>query len=162
IDAAIESPRAAQANVELTAEGKTIGASQVDLARGMNHVRLQATVNTVGAIALAGKISAGALGDARFENSGTIRSPPVLLVSRDQAASEEHLLRALHANQFDVQQASGGLPPKLDDFQLIVINNWDMESIPLNAKAALEEYVKNGGGLMWIAGERNVYVEKKG
>ena len=44
----------------------------------------------------------------------------------------------------------------------MVINNWDMESIPLAAKAQLEDYVKKGGGLVWIAGEHNVYVDKKG
>ena len=92
----------------------------------------------------------------------TLRSPRVLLVSRDPAASEEHIIRALHANQFEVQQAPGGVPPKIDDFQLVVINNWDMESIPATAKASLEDYVKKGGGLVWIAGERNVYVDKKG
>ena len=75
---------------------------------------------------------------------------------------EEHILRALQANQFEVQQAPGGMPPKLDDFQLIVINNWDMESIPAPAKAALEDYVQKGGGLVWIAGEHNTYVDKKG
>ena len=102
------------------------------------------------------------LGEARFEDSVTLRSPRVLLVSRDPAASEEHIIRALHANQFEVQQAPGGIPPKIDDFQLVVINNWDMESIPATAKASLEDYVKKGGGLVWIAGEHNIYVDKKG
>lgn len=162
IDVAVEAPRAAHARVALTAEGKTIGTSEVDLAAGVNHLRLQASVNSVGAIALAGKISASDLGEARFEDSVTLRSPRVLLVSRDPAASEEHIIRALHANQFEVQQAPGGLPPKIDDFQLVVINNWDMESIPAPAKASLEDYVKKGGGLVWIAGERNIYVDKKG
>jgi hypothetical protein len=36
-----------------------------------------------------------------------------------------------------------------------------MESIPTGAKATLEDYVKKGGGLVWIAGEHNVYVDKK-
>jgi Mg-chelatase subunit ChlD len=161
IDVGLESPRAAEAQVELTAEGKVIGSSQASLGAGMNHLRLQATVNSAGAIALAGKITAPGLGEARFENSVTMRSPRVLLVSKDPVASEEHLLRALQANQFEVQQAPGGVPAKLDDFQLVIINNWDMEAIPANAKTSLEEYVKQGGGLMWIAGERNVYVDKK-
>jgi uncharacterized membrane protein len=162
IELSVEAPRAAQATVELTAEGKPIGGSQVNLSAGMNRVRVQASVNSVGAIALAAKISAPGLGEARFEESITIRSPRVLLVSHDPAASEEHLLRALQANQFEVQQAPGGVPAKLDDFQLIVINNWDMESIQPAAKSALEDYVKKGGGLVWIAGDHNVYVEKKG
>jgi uncharacterized membrane protein len=86
----------------------------------------------------------------------------VLLVSHDPAESEEHLVRTLESNRFEVVRATGGIPDKLDDFQLIVMNNWDMESIPLARKAALEEFEKAGGGLLWIAGEHNVYVEKKG
>jgi Ca-activated chloride channel homolog len=162
IDVAVEAPGAAHARMELTAEGKTIGSSEVELAAGVNHLRLQASVNAVGAIALAGKIAAPDLGEARFEDSVTLRSPRVLLVSHDPAPSEEHIIRVLHANQFEVQQAPGGVPSKIDDFQLVVINNWDMESIPATAKASLEDYVKKGGGLVWIAGEHNVYVDKKG
>ena len=157
----MEAPGAAHARVELTAEGKTIGSGEVELAAGVNRLRLQASVNTVGAIALAGKVAASGLGEARFEDTVTLRSPRVLLVSRDPAASEQHIIRALHANQFEVEQAPGGVPSKLDDFQLVAINNWDMESIPASAKASLEDYVKKGGGLVWIAGEHNIYVDKK-
>ena len=42
-----------------------------------------------------------------------------------------------------------------------MINNWDMESIPTPRKEALEAFVKKGGGLVWIAGEHNIYVDKK-
>jgi uncharacterized protein YegL len=162
VEVTLESPRPTTANVEMTAEGKVIGSSSVPLEAGANHLRLQATVNAVGAIALAGKISAGGLGEARFEEAVTLRHPRVLLVSHDPPESEEHLVRTLEANQFEVVRAPGGIPDKLEDFQLIVINNWDMESIPQSRKEALEEFEKAGGGLLWIAGEHNVYVEKKG
>jgi len=162
IEVTLDSPRAVRATVEMTAEGKPIGNSQVDLIKGENHLRLQASVNSAGAIALAGKISATDLGEARFENALTLRHPRVLFVSHDPTQSEEHIVRTFEANQFEVTRATGGVPDKLDDFQIIVINNWDMESIPANHKLALEEYVKKGGGLMWIAGEHNTYVDKKG
>jgi len=162
IDVTLSSPRAAKANVDISAEGKSIGLNHVDLARGENHLRLQASVNSVGAIDLAGKISADGLGSARFEDAVTLRGPRVLLVSRDPAASEEHIVRTLQANQFEVERAPNGIPDKLDNYQLIVINNWDMDIIPPARKAALEDYVKQGGGLVWIAGEHNVYVDKKG
>ncbi len=162
VEVTLESPRAAQAAVEMTAEGKTIGTSQAQLAAGVNHLRLQASVNAVGAIALAGKISAGDLGEARFEDAVTLRHPRALLVSHDPVASEQHLVRTLEANQFEVEHAPNGVPDKLDGFQLVVVNNWDMESIPAARQAALESFVKQGGGLAWIAGEHNVYVEKKG
>ena len=162
IEVTVESPSTVEANVDLSAEGKSLASSKVKLAKGVNHLRLQASVNSTGAVDLAGKISAQGLGEAAFEDAVTLRSPRVLLVSRDPEASEEHLVRTLQANQFAVERAPNGVPDKIDDFQLIVINNWDMESIPLPRKAALEDFVKKGGGLIWIAGEHNIYVEKKG
>ena len=163
IDVTVESPGAPRrATIEMTAEGKSIGVSQVALVPGLNRLRLNASVNSVGAIALAGKISAGDLGETRFEDAVTLRRPRVLLVSREPAASEQHLLRTLQANQFEVQPAPDGIPEKLENYQLVVINNWDMAAIPAPRKAALEDLVKRGGGLVWIAGERNVYVQKKG
>jgi len=162
VEVTLEAPRATEATVEMTAENKPIGGSRVQLEAGVNHLRLQASVNAAGAIALAGKVSAPGLGEARFEDAVTLRSPRVLLVSRDPAASEEHLVRVLQANQFAVDRSPGGIPSSLDEYQLVIINNWEMESIPAARKAAVEEFVKNGGGLIWIGGERNVYVEKKG
>jgi Ca-activated chloride channel family protein len=162
IEVIVEAPHAAPAEVEITAEGKSIGSNTVDLTSGINHVRFQAHVNAVGAIALAGRIAAPGLGEAVFEDAITLRAPRALMVSRDPAQSEEHVVRVLEANQFTVDRVSGGVPEKLDPFQLVLINNWDMESIPLARKASLEDFVKKGGGLIWIAGEHNVYVDKKG
>src|SRR3954454_10424919 len=162
IEVTLESPRTAKANVEMMAEGKAIGSNRVNLAAGENHLRLQASVNSIGAIGLAGKVVAEGLGETRFEDAVTLRSPRVLLLSRDPSASEQHLIRALQANQFEVEHVTGGIPDKFDNFQLVVVNNWDMESIPLPRKAALEDFVKHGGGLAWISGEHNIYVDKKG
>jgi Ca-activated chloride channel family protein len=161
IDITLESPRAVQATVDLAAEGKSIGTNRVELQPGSNHLRLQASVNSAGAIALAGKISAAGLGDTHFEDAVTLRRPRVLFISHDPAQSEEHLVRTFEANQFEVSRSQTGLPDKLDDYQLIVINNWDIESVPAARKAAIEEFVKNGGGLAWVAGEHNKYVDKK-
>jgi uncharacterized membrane protein len=162
IEVTLESPRSARADVEMTAEGKSIGSNHVDLAKGANHFRLQASVNSAGAIALAGKVAAEGLGESRFEDAVTLRSPRVLLLSRDPASSEQHLIHALQANQFEVDHLTNGIPAKLENYQLVVINNWDMESIPADRKTALEDFVNHGGGLLWIAGEHNIYVDKKG
>ena len=162
IEITLDSPRAAPATVELTAEGKSLGANSVELAAGVNHLRLHGNVNSTGAVDLAGKVSAAGLGEARFEQAIALRRPRVLLVSNDPAASEQHLRRALEANAFEVEQSNQGVPSNLDGFQLVIINNRDMQIIPEARKAALEDFVKKGGGLVWIAGEHNVYVEKKG
>ncbi|MGO9969450.1 MAG: VWA domain-containing protein [Bryobacteraceae bacterium] len=162
VEITLESPAAADATVELTADGRTIGSSAVALERGVNHLRLDASVNSAGAIALAGRIAAAGLGETRFENAVTLRGPRALVVSRDPAASETHLAHTLEANQFTIDRAPDGVPEKLDGYQLVVVNNWDMQQIPAARQAALEQYVKRGGGLVWIAGERNVYVDKQG
>ena len=162
VDVTVQSPASAQATIELSAEGKPIGTNQVQLAEGENHLRLQATVNSAGAIALAGKISAPSLGEARFEDAVTLRKPRALLVSHDPPESEVHLERVLESNQYEIERSPDGIPPKLDGYQLIVINNWNEDSISADSKSALEDYVKKGGGLAWIAGERNVYNDKKG
>ena len=43
----------------------------------------------------------------------------------------------------------------------MIFNNWDLESIAAARKSELEKYVKQGGGLLVIGGERNMYVEDK-
>ncbi len=161
VDITVTSPRGAQGSVELTAEGKPLGISGVDLRPGTNRFRAHASVNASGAIELAGRVSAPGLGDVHFENALTLRRPRVLLISRDPANAEAHLLHTLEANQFDVDRAPSGPPEKFDAYQLAIFNNWDLESVPPGTESALEAFVKQGGGLLVIAGERNVYVEKK-
>jgi len=160
LDIALRSPKAAKASVEITAEGKSLGASKVDLVPGLNHFRAHANLTAVGAIDLAGTISAPGLGQTRFESAVTLHRPRVLLLSKDPAGTEQHLLHTLEANQFDIEQL-GNIPDKLDPYQLILVNDWNMETIPEERQVALENFVKQGGGLLWISGERNVYVERK-
>jgi len=161
VDITLNSPRAAEATVEMTADGKPLGTSRVTLNAGANQFRAHASVTATGAIDLAGRITAPGLGEARFESALTLRRPHVLFVSNDPASAEAHLVRTLAADQFEVDRAPGGPAENLDAYQLVIFNNWDMRSIPDARKAALEAFVKQGGGLLWIGGERNVYAEKK-
>jgi uncharacterized protein YegL len=165
VDITLDSPQSAPATVEMTAEGKPLGASHVNLTAGTNQFRAHASVSAIGATEIAGRVSAPALGaglgEARFDSALTLRRPRVLLITNDPPDAEAHLLRTLDANQFDVQRAPSGPPDQLDAYQLVIFNNWDMQSVPLPRKIALEAFVKQGGGLLWIGGDRNVYVEKK-
>jgi uncharacterized membrane protein/uncharacterized protein YegL len=43
----------------------------------------------------------------------------------------------------------------------VVLNNWDLESMPVPRKDEIEKFVKEGGGLLIIGGEHNVYAENK-
>jgi Ca-activated chloride channel homolog len=161
IDLTVTAPRKTPATIEITAEGKKLGTTNTELQAGENHLRIRSSITAVGAVDLAGIITAPGLGDTRFEQAVNVTRPKVLLLSQDPAGTESHLVEALSQNQFDVQQQSQSIPAKLDDYQLVVFNNWDMENVPLADKARVEKFEQEGGGLLWIAGERNQYVEKK-
>ncbi len=161
IDLAVNSPRRAATTVEVTAGGKVLGSTQVALEAGDNQLRVHARLTTAGAIDLAGTIRAAGLGEVRFAQAVTIRRPKVLFLSKDPPGTEVHLLKALEAAQFDVERSSSQPPDNLNDYQIVVFNNWDLESVPLAKQVQVEEFMKKGGGVLVIGGEHNVYLEKK-
>jgi uncharacterized membrane protein len=161
VDLTIYSPKATAATVELAAEGKPIGAHQIQLEKGENRVRVRTSLNAAGAIDLSGKVQAAGMGESRFENAVSVRRPKVAWVSEDPAGTEEHIVSVLAANRFDFA-ASKTLPENLDDTQIVVFNNDNMENIKPADKQRLEEFVQRGGGALWIAGEHNVYVDHQG
>ena len=163
VELTVTSPAAANATAELEAEGRKLGSQPLTLEPGENHVRLRAELNTTGAVELSGHINTPleATG-APFEYAMTVRRPRVLVMSEDPAESDAHLTQILGANQFDVQHGAHILPADLTSFQLILYNNWNMEVIPAAEQTRLETFEQQGGGLLWIAGEKNVYVDPKG
>ncbi len=160
IDLVVSSPSAGPAQVELSAEGKPLGQTQVDLNPGDNPLRLHASLNTPGALDIAVAIRAGALGEVRFDQAVTLRQPKVLYISQDPAAQDSHFPATLASAQFEVDRSGDLGAVHLNDYQLVIFNNWDLEAIPANGKQALEEYVQQGGGLLVIGGDRNLYREK--
>ena len=106
IDLLVSSPKACSGSVELTAEGKRIGVSNVSLRTGTNVVRVFASLNVSGAVDVSGVLKSEGLGEARFEHAITLRKPRVLFLSQDPAGTEEHLLRALQSAHFDLSACS--------------------------------------------------------
>jgi len=157
IDLSVHSPEPAAGEITITAAGKTLGASPVRLRRGVNRLTVRASLNTGGAFDIAGVLSAGALGEVRFAHAVTVRRPTVLYVSQDPPGTEVHLVRALEAAEFQVTRAPVVPPEELSAFQVIILNNCNLEAIPARQKLRLEEFVRQGGGLLVIGGERNIY-----
>ncbi len=159
IDVSVTSPRATRARVEIAAEGKVLGSSEVALSPGLNQLRVHTNLSTAGAVDLSGTLSTPDLGAVRFAQAITLHRPRVLLLSDDPPGTGTHLQNTFRVADFDVIQASA-VPSRLDDYQLVVFNNWNLEALTDTQKAMLEGYVKQGGGTLVIGGERNVYVEK--
>ena len=161
IDVVVNAPKAGPAEVELGAEGRTLGKTQVQLAAGDNPIRLHASLNTPGALDLSVAIRAAEAGEIHFDQAVMLRQPKVLYVSGDSAEVNAHLATTLAAAQFDVVRATELNTNNLGEYQLLILDNWDLESIPLTRKSDIEKYVKQGGGVLVIGGERNMYVEDK-
>ncbi len=160
LELTVRSPRKAKATVELSAEGKPLGSSTVTLDEGETQLRLHASLTTTGAVNLSGVLKTDHLGELTFEQAVTLSRPRVLYVSSDPSGTEAHFFDSLGAAQFDITRASSSaIPEDLNDYQIVVFNNWDLQAVPEKKKADIEEFVKQGGGLVVIGGERNRYVE---
>ncbi len=158
IETVLESPREVAASVELRAEGKSIGRSQVRLKAGPSIVRVWAQLDTPGSTLIHGTISCP-LGELTFQGTTTLRRPKMLLLSSDAPESDRHLLQILSAAGYEVERSGGALPDSLELFHLVVANNQDFEHWPQAQKQRLERFVRQGGGFLLIAGEKNLYVE---
>jgi len=133
----------------------------VALEKGSNQIRVHASLTTAGALNLSGVVRAGNLGTIQFDRAVNLRRPKVLYVSQDPEGSEKNLLQTLAAAQFDVERTNDPMHGTLTDFQLVALNNLDLESLPASRKNEVEKFVKQGGGLLVIAGERNIYADNK-
>ncbi len=160
IELAIHSPVRCRATATVAAEGREIGSGVVQLEPGRNDITIHGSLNLGGAYDLTGVIAAEGLGEARFAQAVTVRRPRLLYLSKDPPGTETHLLSALAAAEFDITE-SDLLHSELDRYQVVVLNNWNIEEIPRELKETLNEFVRNGGGLLVIGGENNVYVEDR-
>lgn len=161
IDLVVSSPRKTAATIETAAEGRTLGSNPVNLDAGENTVRIYSALNTAGAIDVSGRLQAEGLGEIRFEQALNVRRPKVLFVSQDSQTADEHITSVLQASRFEIERAPDANARRLSDYQLIIFNNHNLEAIPPQRKLDLENYVKDGGGLLVIGGEQNVFVEGK-
>lgn len=163
IELTVESPEAVEAQVEISAEGRVLGVNPVSLLPGLNRLRVNASVAAAGAIDVSGLLRAGRLGELRFEQAVSLRTPRLLYLTMDPPGQgmEKSLLDTLAAARFDITTAGALEPVRLDDYQIAVLNNFDFEAIPEPRQADLERFVQRGGGLLVIGGEKNIYVERK-
>ena len=98
----------------------------------------------------------------RFDQAVTLRRPKVLYITGDAANAEFAPDCDARRPRSSTCSAPRDIPASsLSDYQLVVLDNWDLESIPAARKIEIEKYVKQGGGVLVIGGERNMYVEDK-
>lgn len=159
----VDAPAAVRARVEISVDGQRIGLNEVDLKAGANELHLSMNVASEGVSELRATVSvAGSgegAGEARKSGAISFRRPAALFVSSTSQREDANLLQVLNEAKYKLK-VSPTLPESLREHQLLVLNNQDLEHYPDAAKKRVEDYVLAGGGLLVVAGERNVYVEK--
>ena len=161
IDIGITAPAPTQAEIELSAENKSLGVTPVNLAAGLNPVKMRASLETPGALDLSINVRTKGAGELHVDQAIMMRKPKALYVSSDPVGIDGHLPAALASAQFEVERIADLGETKLTNYQFVVLNNQDLEAIPEPRKNDIERYVKQGGGLLVIGGERNIYNDKK-
>lgn len=161
IDLAVESPQVASGAIEVSAEGKDIGSNPIELESGMNVVHVHARVKSAGATSISGRISTDAAGELRFQEAIQLKRARILYISQDPPGTEQNLLQAFNQAQFEIVRDPSLIDKDLSNIQLLLLNNLDLNAFTPVQKSRLEEYVKNGGGLLLIGGERQVYKDEK-
>jgi Ca-activated chloride channel homolog len=161
IDLAVFAPGTLSAQVELTAEGRSLGVTPVTLNAGVNPIRMHTSLETPGALDLSIAVRTQGSGEIHVDQAVILRRPKALYLSEDPPGADSHLPAALTAAQFDVTRADDITGINLANYQLVVLNNWNLEKLPTPRKEDIEKYVKLGGGLLIVGGEHNVYDQKK-
>ena len=100
-------------------------------------------------------------GESPFEQAIAMRRAKVLYLSEDPPGSDVNLLHVFEQGAFDVTRDEALIDRDLASVQLVVLNNLDLNDFSEARKNRLETYVKNGGGLLLIGGERQVYKPEK-
>ena len=157
----VSAPSKTKATLDLFAEGKRIGTQDVSVEAGSSGMRVHTAINTPGAMEITGVLKAEGQEEVRFHQAITLKRPRVIYFSGDPAGTEKHLLGALTAAQFQIDRSEDPARGSLRNYQLAVFNNQDLDALPTPRKEELERYVREGGGLLVIGGERNVYREEE-
>jgi Ca-activated chloride channel homolog len=161
VELTIQSPRQSRAMVAISAEGKTLGENPVNLTQGVNQVHVRGKINSSGVTTLSGRISLDDGSAVNFEQAVNLKHAHVVYISQDPPGSDANLLDALKQAQFDVTTDSRALGTPLTGTQLVILNNLNLQNLSETDKNNIEEYVKNGGGLLLIGGEKQVYKQQK-
>jgi Ca-activated chloride channel family protein len=161
IDLTVEAPTRARGRIAVSAEGKDLGSNPVEFKPGINVFRVHARVKSSGTTSISGRISAEGLKEVPFEQAIQLKRAKVLYLTQDPAGTEVNLIKAFTEANFDLTRDFNVLDKDMTEIQLVILNNLDLNTFSEGQKRRLEEYVKNGGGLLLIGGERQVYKEEK-
>ena len=151
----LDSAGAIPARVWITSQGREIGSAKAELHAGNNAVDVEARIAESGVNLMEVHISSAGAEQVLFSQAVTVRRPRVLYVAGGNEFSPP-LLKTLKLAQVDVETAAGfPVTPGAGDWDAVLLDNYPDHILSPEEDAALEKYVYAGGGLIFIAGNRN-------
>jgi Ca-activated chloride channel homolog len=151
----LDSTRPLPARVWATLDGREMGSAMVSLNAGENHVSLPLQPASAGFDLLTIHISSAGAEQVLFSKTVAVRRPHVLYISGADDQSTP-LLDTLKRAQVDLQTATGyPTDPAKQDWDAVLLDNYPNHDLPADELAAIETYVFKGGGLIFIAGDKN-------
>ena len=151
----LDSAGAIPARVWITSQGREIGSAKAELHAGNNAVDVEARIAESGVNLMEVHISSAGAEQVLFSQAVTVRRPRVLYVAGGNEFSPP-LLKTLKLAQVDVETAAAfPVTPGAGDWDAVLLDNYPDHILSPEEDAALEKYVYAGGGLIFIAGNRN-------
>lgn len=88
--------------------------------------------------------------------SAMVEGKPTVLLVDPEPTRLSHLGRALRAQAFDVEiRSTAGIPEnprELEPFAFVIVSDAPRSAVSLDSEAALEAYVRRGGGMLFSGG----------
>jgi Ca-activated chloride channel family protein len=151
----LDSAGSIPARVWITSQGHEIGSTKPDLHAGNNAVDVEAQIAESGVNLMEVHISSAGAEQVLFSQAVSVRRPRVLYVTGGHESSAP-LLATLKRAQVDVETATAfPVNHGVRDWDAVLLDNYPDHDLPADEGAALEKYVYAGGGLIFIAGDRN-------
>lgn len=151
----LRSARSLNARLAVTSAGRQIAASGIQLHAGTNAIEIEARIDGAGVNVLEARLTADGVERVLLSHALAVRRPRLLYIQGDTGQSP--LLRATLARAGIDIEARGSFPVSGsgDDWDAVLLDNYPNRELPSDEQAALEDYVHEGGGLVFVAGDGN-------
>ncbi len=157
----LNSTRPLPARVWATLDGREIGSAMLDINAGSNHLNLPMQTASAGFDLFAIHISSAGAEQVLFSQAVAVRRPHVLYITGGAERSTP-LLDTLKRAQVDVQ-AAREFPTVAakQGWDAVLLDNYPDHELSADELAAIESYVFKGGGLIFIAGDKNARLARE-